>query len=136
MHRPPRNLLNRPLAEGVRRVGFKKWYERELLSGHAHMVLALLATVALLGSFEAFRDASLADKLLDVLFVITSAAIGLWSLRRYLYLLMHAEVVANQANCPQCGEYGRFEVTAENRHTSLTHVRCRQCAHIWPIDES
>lgn len=136
MDRPPRNPLNRPLAEGVRRLGFKKWYERELLSGHAHMLLALLAIVALLGSFEAFRDAALADKLMNVLFVILCAAIGLWSLRRYLFLLMHAEVVANQANCPQCGEYGRFEVTAENRHQLLTHVRCRQCSHIWSIDES
>jgi hypothetical protein len=35
-----RNPLNRSLADGIRRVGFRKWYERELLSSHAHMALA------------------------------------------------------------------------------------------------
>ena len=34
---PSSNPLNRPLAEGIRRVGFRKWYERELLSSHAQI---------------------------------------------------------------------------------------------------
>ena len=36
------NPFNPPLAEGIRRFGFRKWYERELLSSHAHMLLAVL----------------------------------------------------------------------------------------------
>ena len=47
---------------------------------------------------------------MNVLFVLVCAAIGLWALRRYLYLLMRAEEVANQASCDSCGEYGRFKV--------------------------
>lgn len=128
-----RNLLNRPLAEGIRRVGFRKWYERELLSGHAHMLLTLLATIALMASFEAFTGGTTGEKLLNVLFVIMCAAIALWSLRRYLYLLMHAEAIANQANCPQCTEYGRFTVVQDDRRTGETEVCCRKCSHAWRI---
>lgn len=130
----PRNPLNHRLAEGVRRHGFRKWYERELLSSHAHMLLALLCTIALMATLEAFQGARLAEKLLDVVLFIVSAAIGLWALRRYLYLLMHAEDVANQANCPQCGTYARFEVVGEDRRNGHTEVRCRQCGHGWTIE--
>jgi hypothetical protein len=127
------NWLNHRLAEGVRKVGFRKWYERELLSSHAHMVLCLLATVGMIASFEAFRDASIGEKLADVAFVIVCAVIGLWALRRYLYLLMNAENVANQANCPQCGTYGLFTALSEDRHTGLTHVCCKSCKREWDI---
>jgi hypothetical protein len=131
MGEPPRNLLNHPLAEGVRKVGFRKWYERELLSSHAHMVLCVLCTVGLLGSFEAMRSGTPAERWLNVLFVLVCAAIGLWALRRYLALLLHAEEVANQANCAQCGEYGRLQVVDGGGHG--TGVRCQRCGHRWTI---
>lgn len=133
MPAPPRNPFNPPLAEGVRRFGFRKWYERELLSSHAHLLLAVLCSIALIGILEAFRGGSRDEKLLDVLLFVASGAIGLWSLRRYLYLLMHAEDVANQANCPTCGSYARFAVIAENRHSGETQVCCRQCRQEWAI---
>lgn len=135
MGNPQRNYLNLPLAEGIRKVGFRKWYERELLSSHAHMVLALLATVAMLASFEAIRGGSVSEKLMDILFVIVCAVIGLWALRRYLFLLMHAEEVANQATCPTCQEYGRFEVVDEDRRYQRTRVRCRKCTGLWQIED-
>jgi hypothetical protein len=130
----PRNYLNRPLAEGVRRVGFRKWYERELLSSHAHLVLTLLATVAMMGAAEAFGKADLQGKLMDVALFLISAGIGLWALRRYLYLLMHAESVANQANCPDCKTYGRFTVEQDNPQGRWVRVCCRKCGHRWPIE--
>ena len=65
---------------------------------------------------------------------MTFGAIGLWDLRRYLYLLMHAEEVANQANCPHCGTYARFELLGENRRDSQIEVRCRKCASQWHIN--
>lgn len=128
------NPLNERLAAGVRRVGFRKWYERELLSSHAHMLLALLATIGLMASFEAFKGADTAGKLLDVGFIIACAGIGLWALRRYLYLLMHAEEVANQAVCPDCGTYGRFKVVAEDRRSGEVQVCCNKCTQHWQID--
>ncbi|MBA4329769.1 MAG: hypothetical protein C0428_16210 [Polaromonas sp.] len=129
----PRNYLNRPLAEGIRTVGFRKWYERELLSSHAHMLIALLSTIALMATLELFQGGSLGDKLVNVLLFILSGALALWSLRRYLYLLSHAEAVADQANCPQCTEYGRLSVVEEDRRNGRLLVRCRKCGHDWTL---
>ena len=127
------NPLNSRMADGVSKVGFRKWYERELLASHAHMILAFLSAIALMASMEAFREASITEKLADVMFVLVCAVVGLWALRRYLFLLMRAEVLANQANCPKCGEYGRFTVVAENRGGEETQVCCRKCTQHWLI---
>lgn len=118
-------------SQGVAKQGFRKWYERELLTGHAHLVLLLLSAVGMMGSLEAFRGASTSEKILDVGFVLLSAAVGLWAMRRYLFLLMRAEEIANQASCPQCEEYGRFTIVSDNQREAV--VCCRKCAHHWPI---
>jgi hypothetical protein len=123
--------LNSP-AERMERLGFRKWYERELLSGHAHMVLSILSVVALMASMEGFRDGPFV-RLENVLFVIVCAGIGMWALRRYLFLMMRAEVVANQASCPACGEYGRFGIVGHNPSRGETEVCCRKCTHRWVI---
>ena len=127
------NPFNSPLAEGIRRRGFRKWYERELLSSHAHMLLALLGAVALLASFEAFSFSDTQGKLLNTAFVVVCAAITLWALRRYLYLLMHAEELANQANCPQCQRYGLLKVADQQAHPARLRVCCKRCSAEWDL---
>jgi hypothetical protein len=47
---------------------------------------------------------------------------------------MHAEAVANQASCPQCGTYGRFNLVSEDRRNDHIKVSCRQCTHEWTIE--
>ena len=127
------HLPNRRLSDGIRKVGFRKWYERELLSSHAHLVLAILSVVAMLASFEAFQGATIGGKLMDVLFVLVSGAIALWALRRFLYLSMRAESIANQASCQDCGTYGRFHVVGDDKNPQETEVCCSKCAHHWII---
>jgi hypothetical protein len=128
------NYLNSPLFDGIRKVGFRKWYERELLSSHAHMVLAFLCIIGMMAAFEAFRGGTLADKLFDAGAIVACGGIGIWALRRYLYLLMNAEVIANQANCPNCKVYGLFTALSENKAHGHTLVRCKKCAHEWHIE--
>jgi len=127
------NRLNLRLAEGIRRVGFRKWYERELLSSHAHMLLAFLCVIALMASMEAFRDGSTGEKLLDAAFCVVSGSVGLWALRRYLFLLMHAEELANQATCPHCQTYGSLTLLQEDRRNGQALVCCKKCAHEWTM---
>jgi hypothetical protein len=127
------NPLNRSLANGIRKVGFRKWYERELLSSHAHMLLAFLCVIALIAAMEAFHGASQGHKLGNAALVLISGAIGLWALRRYLYLLMHAEQVADQANCPKCTTYGSLTLVEEDRRTGNALVCCKKCGHTWTI---
>ncbi len=122
------------LPDGLRKHSFRKWYERELMSSHAHMVLLFLCTIGLLAAFEVFsKTAPALDQLIDVGAVVLFAVVGVWSLRRYLYLLSHAEMVANQAVCTQCDTYGRFSLVTEDRSRSSLTVRCKKCQHEWPI---
>jgi predicted Zn finger-like uncharacterized protein len=123
------------LAEGIRRHGFRKWYERELLQSHAHLALTFLCLIGIFAAFEGItRSGPLADKADDVATLLLSGAAGLWALRRYLYLLSHAEAVAHQADCPQCEAYGRLELLQSDASGESVQVRCRACGHVWRID--
>ncbi len=122
------------LPDGLRKHGFRKWYERELIQSHIHLVLTLACTLGLLGAAEVFStSAPLPVVLGNVLAVVVCAGIGLWALRRYLYLLMHAEETANQAVCPACGTYGRIQLVAEEQAERRITVRCRGCGQQWPM---
>lgn len=123
------------LADGIRKHGFRKWYERELLQSHAHLVLCFLCVVGLFAAFEAaWRFRSLQDQLTDLVAAMVCGATGLWALRRYLRLLSHAEMVANQADCPHCKAYGRLEVVQVSADGEDVAVRCRACGHGWQIN--
>ncbi|MEY2593243.1 MAG: hypothetical protein RI972_932 [Pseudomonadota bacterium] len=127
--------MSRGLATGIRTIGFRRWYQRELLSGHAHLVLLLLAVVGVMGCLEVMPTLTAAERLLYAGYVLACAVIGVWALRRYLYLLMHAEAIANQANCPGCGAYGRLRLAQGTIRSGSTRVQCRGCAHEWAIEE-
>jgi hypothetical protein len=123
------------LATGIRKHGFRKWYERQLLHSHAHMALTFICLIGLLGAFEAAsRYKSWLDQAIDVLTIVVCGGTGLWALRRYLYLLMHAEAVANQADCPGCGTYARFTLVHADAMGDKARVCCRQCGHEWTIE--
>lgn len=126
------------IPTGIRRRGFSKWYERELLRSHAHLVLLLLCAVAALGALEAFSQPG-AERLLMVASLLVATGLGAWAVRRYLVVLMRAEHIANQATCQACEAYGRLEVEASDpgdeaadRPASMD-VRCRKCGARWRI---
>ena len=120
------------LAEGIRTVGFRKWYERELLTGHAHLAGVLMCVLGLMMALEASsRFTSTLDRVIDIVAVIICAAVGAWALRRYLFLLARAEAIAHQADCPHCQAYGRLACEAER--PDAVDVRCRKCGHRWTI---
>ena len=117
--------------------GFRKWYERELIRGHSHLVLLLLATLGVIGGLEAFTERG-GNRLLMVATLLVAAAIGVWALRRYLSHLMRAEAIANQAVCAHCDAYARWLIErsepATARSDGAMAVCCRKCGHRWRID--
>lgn len=122
------------LATGIRKHGFRKWYERELLLGHAHMAMTFICLIGLLAAFEAMTHGNgFADRLSDAVVMVVCAITGLWALRRYLHLLMHAEAVAHQADCPACSTYGRFRLVSADVLGDSATVCCRNCGHQWTI---
>lgn len=125
--------MNHRHFDKVKRLGFRKWYERQLLSSHAHMVLAFLSVIALIGSMEAYHGARGDGQLANVFTMVVCAAIGAWAMGRYVALLMRAEHAANQASCPDCGEYGRFRVVGHRPRLQEMDVSCRKCARDWVI---
>jgi hypothetical protein len=119
-------------AQRIRELGFRKWYERELLHCHANLVLLLLATLSLLACVELYGTEG-TDHLTALAGGAVSLLVAIHALRRYLYLLKHAEFVADQAICARCDTYGRLlpiEGTGERR----LGVRCRHCQHTWHLD--
>jgi hypothetical protein len=124
----------------IRQRGFRKWYERELIRSHANLVLLLLCTLAVLGAMEALFDGGRHERLLLVACLLVAAALGLWSMRRYLFHLSRAELIANQASCPQCQTYARWTVERDTAgddsagRLAVMDVRCRACGRGWPIE--
>lgn len=124
------------LADGIRKHGFRKWYERELMQSHVHLLLTFLCAVGLFVAFEALgRFRSFSDQLTDILAIAICTVLGIWALRRYLRLLLHAEVTAHQADCPGCKAYGRFKLESENTRDSTVLVCCNKCQHRWTISD-
>lgn len=140
------------LAKGIQTVGFRKWYERQLLQSHGHMALTFLCGVGVAAAMESLRgDRSSVDQPTSLATLAACTVTGIWALRRYLYLLQHAEMVANQAQCPACGTYGRLTLSPEaSAPTDATPARtteegaeamdpvdvcCRSCGHRWTIND-
>jgi hypothetical protein len=124
------------LADGIRKHGFRKWYERELLQSHGHLVLTFLCMIGIFAAIEALgHTRSWTDQAIDVLAVLACSVIGIWALRRYLYFLNHAEATAHQADCPQCKAYGSFTLEGEDVAQSTVTVCCRKCRQRWTISD-
>ncbi len=121
-------------AQTIRRIGFRKWYERELMRSHANLVLLLLATIGLLGAMEVY-SARLAwlDQLQVIAAGVVSVVIGYAALRRYLYRLNHAEFVAGQAVCGGCATYAKWDALEVAGEEKRLRVCCRRCGHRWDI---
>lgn len=123
------------LAAGIQKHGFRKWYERELLRSHAHMALTFICMIGVMAAFEAAsKYRGWLDQLIDLVAILVCGGTGLWALRRYLFLLMHAENAARQADCPACGTYARFKLVQADALDERARVCCRQCSHEWTIE--
>jgi hypothetical protein len=122
------------LADGIRKHGFRKWYERELMHSHGHLVLTFLCMIGIFAAIEALGNTrSWIDQAIDIVAVLVCSAIGIWSVRRYLFFLNHAEATAHQADCPACKAYGSFTLESEDVQQSTVTVCCRKCRHRWTI---
>jgi ABC-type nickel/cobalt efflux system permease component RcnA len=127
------------IPANIRKRGFAKWYERELLRSHSHLVLLLLCALAALGAAEAYSQPG-SNRVLMVASLLVAAGVGVWAVRRYLFHLARAEYVANQATCPACQSYARWKVQAEQAgdekagEPPAMEVCCRKCSHRWRID--
>ena len=130
-------------AEGIRKYGFRRWYERQLIESHLYLVTGILALFMAIACFEDFGSRNPAWETLLRL-AATTAGIGvcLWTFRRYLNMLALAEHAAERSVCATCGTYRGLELAArtvspvESEEGVLlpVGVRCRKCGHEWTIE--
>ncbi len=141
---PYRSTMKRTeIGEQIRKRGFRRWYERQLVESHAYLLTGFLALILLLAGFEVMGELRGAP-IYYVAIVGVAAAAGMlmWvAWNRFTVLLARAELFANAATCPRCKAWGAFEVLAaeaaavddppEAGRPHWIRVRCRKCDEQW-----
>jgi len=128
-------------ADGIRKYGFRRWYERQLIEGHVYLVTGLLSLIMVFACLEEFNFRAPGLKpLLMLAFMIGGAILCVASLRRYLFVLARTQQLAEQSICGRCGTYGRLQVnesTSSDREAGIESLRvqCRQCGYEWTMRE-
>jgi uncharacterized membrane protein len=138
------------IASRICKVGFRKWYERQLIDSHLAFTTCLLCGLTVAACLESITFTELGWKPVALLVAVAaSVVLGIYSWKRYLTVLHRAEAYGNRSNCPSCNAYARFEVlatgsTAEGPYRepvsgSLPYpwlrVRCRSCSTVWRLPE-
>jgi hypothetical protein len=131
------------LSQGIRKIGFRRWYERQLIESHLYLISGILCLFAAMACLEGFSLRMPGwESLLRLLVMIAGAAVCLWTLRRYLMMLSMAEHAAERSVCEKCAVYKGLELSASDPQPAAAvegmlapvRVRCRHCRHEWTIE--
>lgn len=134
----------------IRRLGFRKWYERQLIVSHAALVTCLLCGITVAAILEVIDLRQFGVRAATLLAVVFGAVLLGWvSWRRYITMLERAERYGQCSSCPECKAYARFEIvhsgvdvvpgpTAEAvapLQVAWMRVKCRKCGASWRMPE-
>jgi hypothetical protein len=132
-------------ADAIRKLGFKKWYERQLIESHLYLItcfLCMILVAALLEEFS-FRAPGL-KPLVSLALIAGGGLMGLFSWRRYRAIMGAAERLGDHSTCEGCGAYAKFDIVESGGRfapspadgetpTTWLRVRCRKCGHGWTM---
>ena len=135
------------LAEGIRKLGFRRWYERQLIEGHFYLISGFMCMIMVAASVEElnFRTPTW-ETVLRFGAMLGGVVVCLWTVRRYFTMLGIAEYAAERSVCEKCATYhgldlssvrvSRAEMQEEAGEGVLpaVGVRCRKCGHEWTIE--
>ncbi len=117
-------------ARSIARLGFKRWYERQLIESHVWLITVLLCGIGMAAALEVLDLRSAGNTLVTLGFVFAGGLICWKGFERFRFLMVRAEEMASHSTCPACKAYGKFDVVDEN---ARFRVRCRKCANEWVI---
>lgn len=133
-------------ADSIARLGFHRWYERQLIESHAYLVSCFLCAIAVLACVENFSlRAPGLQPLITLILMFAIGIVGYYSCARYIAMFANAERIAEKATCDNCRVYAAFVVTGSGpaedpppgKNTGRTQtwlaVKCRKCGHEWTI---
>ena len=117
-------------ARSIGRLGFRKWYERRLIEGHAWLISCFLCGLAIAASLEgvSFKRA---ESIPLLVFVFVGGLVCWYALQRYRTIMVEAERLGERSVCGSCRAYGAFSVLADQ---PKMNVRCRKCGNEWQLD--
>lgn len=116
----------------ISKLGFRRWYERQLFYSFAWLTTCLMCGVVIVAILElvGLRTPGITPYLtLIVLYVVGLMGFHSWLL--FARKLTQAQGYANHSTCESCGCYGQYNVLS---HTARFVVKCRQCGHEWTIE--
>ena len=130
------------IASRIRRMGFRKWYERQLIDSHLSFTTCFLSGIVVASCLEELGRLRLDLKSAALVALVVGAiALGLYSWRRYHAVLERAEAYGAHSTCPACRTYARFAVGPyfDPPFTPVPYpwlrVRCRQCGAVWRMPD-
>jgi hypothetical protein len=133
------------VAAKIREVGFKRWYERQLIESHAYLITCFLSMIAVAVTLEVPELMKLGFETLvrlAVAFVGIAFCILAW--KQYKKRMVLADVLGEVATCSNCRVYAAFNVIGAGTPASCgdedvyhfwMRVRCRKCGHEWTMGE-
>lgn len=131
------------IAEGIRKFGFRRWYERQLIESHVYLVTGILSLILVLACLEEFSVSASGWRItLMLALMVAGGMLCVWSMARYHVMLGHAQHAAEHSVCAQCGSRGALEVVKSSavhdefasRAEAWLGVRCRNCGHEWMME--
>jgi hypothetical protein len=134
----------------IRRLGFRKWYERQLIDCHLALVTCFLSGLTVAACLEGVNLLEFGWRPLSMLGIVFAAGfVGWYSWRRYITVLERAERYGQCSTCPECRTYARFEIVATGMdavpgqvasavaplEAAWLRVKCRRCGTGWRMPE-
>lgn len=121
------------VADQIRKRGFRRWHERQLIEAHASLVTAFLSLILIAVCLDQLDWRGAGVKPLVMLALIAAGvALCFKTVTFYFSMLFRAEHFALQAVCSECKVYGVIDVLATHNEDVL-QVCCKKCHHPWTI---
>jgi hypothetical protein len=129
-------------AQGIARLGFRTWYERQLIESHVYFITGFLCAVLIMALMEELNlrrpePMSLAS----LAMIVVALLFGAVAIHRYLRLLGRAEMLAEQCVCPGCAVYGLIRVldmgvVETGERPQWMRVSCKKCDRQWRMEST
>lgn len=123
-----------PLPERIRRLGFRRWYERQLIESHLWLATCFVAMILVAAGLEllTLRD-GIPEFAFDVSVIGGACLLGWVSWRRYAVVMLRAEAIGQQATCPACRHYG-FRFAGVDGQGQRVRATCPKCERQWLLE--
>ncbi len=127
-------------AQGIARLGFRIWYERQLIESHVYFVTGFLCAVLIMALMEELNLRGPGPlSLKSLAMIIAATLLGIGAMRRYMRMLGRAESLAEQCVCPDCASYGVIRVldagvVEAGEHPQWMRVACKKCDRQWRVE--